>query len=131
MSKWIIDSAHSEVGFQVKHLKINTVKGRFKTFSGEAESSDDNFKSAKISFAADLSSIDTGNETRDNHLKTADFFNAEKHPKLIFAGKYEAGKLTGDLTMAGITKPVSLNAILNGINKDPYGNTKAGFSITG
>ena len=132
MTKWKIDPAHSEVGFKVKHLMINNVKGHFRKFSGEVESATNDFKSSKISFAADIASIDTGNEQRDGHLKTGEFFNAEKFPELKFMSKkYEAGQLEGDLTMKGITRPVKLRVEFGGIAKDPYGNTKAGFSITG
>ncbi|MBX9853789.1 MAG: YceI family protein [Cytophagaceae bacterium] len=131
MAKWTIDPVHSEIGFKVKHLMINNVKGHFKNFSGEADAAED-FKSPSITFTAEISSIDTGNEQRDQHLKSADFFNAEKNPQIRFTGKkYEAGKLEGDLTIGGITKPVKLDAEFGGIAKDPWGNTKAGFTVTG
>lgn len=135
MAKWKIDPAHSEVGFKIKHLMITNVKGDFKKFDAEAETTGDStdvFKISKIRFTAEVASIDTGSEQRDQHLRTADFFNAEKHPQLIFDGKkYEGDTLEGDLTIAGITKPVKLNVEFNGIAKDPWGNTKAGFSING
>src|SRR4051812_15610545 len=132
MTKWKIDPAHSEVGFKVKHLMINNVKGHFKKFSGEVESATDDFKSPKISFTADIASIDTGSEQRDGHLKTGEFFNVEKFPELKFTSKkYEAGQLEGDLTMMGITRPVKLNVEFGGIAKDLYGNIKAGFTVTG
>jgi polyisoprenoid-binding protein YceI len=132
MAKWTIDPAHSEVGFKVKHLMINNVKGHFKKFSGEVESAGDDFKSPKISFEADINSIDTGNEQRDGHLKSAEFFNTEKFPTMKFTGKkYEGGELEGDLSLAGITKPVKMKVEHGGIAKDPWGNTKAGFTITG
>lgn len=132
MAKWILDPTHSEIGFKVKHLMINNVKGHFKSFSSEVEAPNDDFKDAKIEFSADLSSIDTGNEQRDGHLQTADFFNAEKHPKLIFIGKkFDGSTLEGDLSIAGIVKPVKLNVEFGGIAKDPWGNTKAGFTVTG
>jgi polyisoprenoid-binding protein YceI len=132
MAKWILDPAHSEIGFKVKHLMINNVKGHFKSFSSEVETENDDFKNAKINFSADLSSIDTGNEQRDGHLKSADFFNVEKHPKLTFTGtKFDGTTLEGDLTIAGITKPVKLDVEFGGVAKDPWGNTKAGFTVTG
>ncbi|MBO9703385.1 MAG: YceI family protein [Sporocytophaga sp.] len=132
MAKWILDPVHSEIGFKVKHLMINNVKGHFKSFASEVETSSDDFKGAKINFSADLSSIDTGNEQRDGHLKSADFFNAEKHPQLIFTGKkFDGSTLEGDLSIAGITKPVKLNVEFGGVAKDPWGNTKAGFTVTG
>lgn len=132
MAKWNIDPAHSEVGFKVKHLMINNVKGHFNTFTGDVEAPSDDFKNAKINFSADISSIDTGNEQRDQHLKTADFFNAEKHPQLKFVSKkFDGEVLEGDLSIAGITKPVKLNVEFGGTAKDPWGNTKAGFTVTG
>ncbi|HXA00813.1 MAG TPA: YceI family protein [Cytophagaceae bacterium] len=132
MTKWTIDPAHSEVGFRIQHLMISNVKGRFKKIAGEVESTTDDFKSSKISFTADIASLDTGSEQRDKHLNTAEFFNAEKYSELKFTGKtYDGRQLEGDLTIAGITKPVTLHAEFGGIAKDPYGNTKAGFSITG
>jgi polyisoprenoid-binding protein YceI len=132
MTKWTIDPAHSEVGFKVKHLMINNVKGHFKSFSGEAETAGDDFKGAKINFSADIASIDTGNEQRDQHLRSADFFSAEKNPKLTFVSKkFEGEKLEGELTIAGVTKPVTLHVEFGGVAKDPWGNTKAGFTLTG
>ena len=135
MAKWIVDPAHSEVGFRIKHLMITNVKGHFRNFQADVETTGDSadvFKVSKIKFTADVSSIDTGNEQRDQHLKTADFFNAEKHPQIIFDGKkYEGDFLEGDLIIAGITKPVKLDVEFGGMAKDPWGNTKAGFTITG
>ena len=132
MAKWIIDPSHSEIGFKVKHLMINNVKGNFRSFSGEAETSGEDFKASKINFTADISSIDTGNDQRDQHLRSADFFNLEKYPQLTFQGrKFDGEVLEGDLSIAGITKPVKLNVDFGGIAKDPWGNTKAGFTITG
>jgi len=135
--KWTIDPTHSEITFKVKHLMISTVTGQFKNFSLEAETETNDFNTAKkIEFTADVDSIDTNNEQRDAHLKSADFFKAEEHPQIKFSGKkYEAegqeGKLYGDLTIAGTTKPVSLNIDFGGIVVDPYGQTKAGFTVTG
>jgi polyisoprenoid-binding protein YceI len=132
MAKWNIDPAHSEIGFKVKHLMINTVRGHFKTFSGEVETSGEDFKSANITFSADVASIDTANEQRDQHLKSADFFNTEKNPTLTFVSKkFDGEKLEGDLTLGGITKPVKLDVDFGGVAKDPWGNTKAGFTISG
>lgn len=135
--KWTIDPAHSEITFKVKHLMISTVTGQFKNFSLEGETETNDFNTAKkIEFTADVDSIDTNNEQRDAHLKSADFFKAEEHPQIKFSGKkYEAdgdeGKVYGDLTIAGTTKPVILNIDFGGIVVDPYGQTKAGFTVTG
>ncbi|HSV10278.1 MAG TPA: YceI family protein [Hanamia sp.] len=136
LTKWSLDPTHSEVSFKVKHLMISTVTGQFKKFSLEGETETDDFNtSKKIQFSADIDSIDTNNEQRDAHLKSADFFNAPQHPKIVFSGiKYEGaedGKLYGDLTIAGITRPVTLNVEFGGIVVDPYGQTKAGFTVTG
>ena len=134
-TKWIIDPTHSEVSFKVKHLVISTVTGYFKDFEGTAESDSDDFDGAAVSFSASIDSINTNQSDRDNHLKSADFFDAENHPKLTFEGKIvnEGGdyKLVGDLTVRGNTKPLSLDVEFGGIACDPYGQTKAGFEIEG
>ncbi|MDB5283704.1 MAG: polyisoprenoid-binding protein [Bacteroidota bacterium] len=136
-TKWALDPTHSEIGFKVKHLMINTVSGKFEKFDGSVETAGDDFTTAKIYFTADLSSVNTGNEQRDGHLKSDDFFSSEKHPQLSFSGskleKVSGDKytLTGDLTILGVAKPVTLDVDFGGIAKDPWGNTKAGFSVTG
>ncbi len=135
--KWSLDPTHSEVSFKVKHLMISTVTGQFKKFSLVGETETDDFSTAKkIEFSADIDSIDTNNEQRDAHLKSADFFNAAEHSEISFSGtKYEAkgeeGKLYGNLTIAGITRPVILNVEYGGMAVDPYGQTKAGFTVSG
>lgn len=137
LTKWALDAAHSEITFKIKHLMISTVTGQFKKFAVESETENDDFNTAKkIEFYTDIDSIDTNNEQRDNHLKSADFFNVEKNPRIHFSGKkYEVhgdeGKLSGDLTIAGITKPITLNVEFGGIIVDPYGQTKAGFTVSG
>jgi polyisoprenoid-binding protein YceI len=136
-TKWKIDPVHSEVQFKVKHLMITTVTGHFKQFDLEVETENDDFTTAsKIEFTADIESISTDNEQRDTHLKSQDFFFAEKHPQLKFVGKKYEGegddyKLHGDLTIRGITKPIILDVEYGGIVVDPYGQTKAGFTVTG
>lgn len=135
--KWTIDPAHSEVLFKVKHLMITTVTGYFKKFDLQVETVSEDFATAhKIAFTADVNSIDTNNAQRDAHLKSADFFDAEKYNQLTFTGKTYADSgdeatLTGDLTIRGITKPVTLKVDFGGIVVDPYGNTKAGFTVAG
>ncbi|WP_234569438.1 YceI family protein [Rhodohalobacter sp. 614A] len=137
LTKWTIDTAHSEINFKVKHLVISTVTGKFKTFVASVETDNENFEDAKITFEADVNSIDTNSSDRDAHLKSDDFFNAEEHPKLTFEstsfkhigeGEY---KLIGNLTIRGNTKPVELDAVYGGTVTDPYGNVKAGFEVTG
>ncbi|RYZ56233.1 MAG: polyisoprenoid-binding protein, partial [Chitinophagaceae bacterium] len=135
--KWTIDPTHSEIQFKVKHLMISTVTGYFKKFDLQVETGSADFTTAKkIEFTADIDSIDTNNEQRDTHLKSADFFNAEEHSQLRFVGtKYEAAGddavLHGDLTIRGVTKPVTLQVAFGGIVVDPYGQTKAGFTVSG
>jgi polyisoprenoid-binding protein YceI len=134
---WKIDPAHSEVQFKVKHLMITTVTGYFKTFDLVVETETDDFNTAKrIEFTADIDSIDTNNQQRDTHLKSNDFFNAEQHPKLTFIGRsYEGNgsdeKLHGDLTIRDVTKPITLNVEFGGTVIDPWGQTKAGFTVQG
>lgn len=134
--KWVLDPMHSEVQFKVKHLVISTVTGSFKSFSGEAITQGDTFEGAEIDFALDVNSIDTNQEQRDGHLKSADFFDAEKYPQIIFkstsfsqnGGDY---KLAGNLTIKDVTKPVTLNVEFGGTATDFYGNLKAGFEVSG
>lgn len=132
-----IDTTHSEVQFKVKHLVITTVTGHFKKFEGSMLSEKEDFSDAKINFTADVNSIDTNNEQRDGHLKSDDFFNAEKYPVLTFASKElkkvsgSTYKLIGDLTIRNITKSIELNVDYAGTAIDPWGNTKVGFEITG
>lgn len=136
-TQWKIDPAHSEILFKVKHLMITTVTGSFKQFDLTVETETDDFATAKrIEFTADINSINTNNEQRDTHLKSADFFNAEEHGQLRFVGsKYELkgdeAKMHGDLTIRGVTRPVTLNVEFAGIVVDPYGQTKAGFTVDG
>jgi polyisoprenoid-binding protein YceI len=135
---WKLDPTHSEIEFKVKHLMITTVTGYFESFHVEAETEDEKFTSAKgVVFTADVNSISTHNEQRDTHLKSADFFDAENHGQIRFVGtKYENTggddyKLHGDLTIRGTTKPVTVDVEFGGIVVDPYGQTKAGFSVRG
>jgi len=134
-AKWVIDPTHSEVSFKVKHLVISTVTGYFKKFEGSAESESDDFDGASVSFTADIDSIDTNQGDRDNHLKSADFFDAANHPKLSFSGKIskngEDYQLVGDLEIRGTKKEVTLDVDFGGVAGDPYGQTKAGFEIEG
>jgi polyisoprenoid-binding protein YceI len=134
---WKIDPAHSEIQFKVKHLMITTVTGYFRKFDLEVETETEDFNTAtRIEFTADINSIDTNNDQRDTHLKSADFFDATNHNQLRFVGrKFEGNgdeaKLHGDLTIRGITKPLTLDVELGGTVVDPYGQHKAGFEIKG
>lgn len=137
MTSWAIDPTHSEIYFKVKHMMVSTVTGAFNEFSGQLSSENDDFSGADIAFTANVDSIDTKNTQRDEHLKSDDFFNAAAYPKLSFQSKSFVKKgdgeylLTGDLTIRDITKEVSLQTEYNGTAVDPYGQTKAGFEISG
>lgn len=129
---WNLDPTHSEIEFKVKHMMISTVSGSFGEFEAKVNSANDDFKDAEFSFSAKIDSISTKNEDRDTHLKSDDFFNAEKHPNLTFKSKsFDGEKMVGDLTIRDITKEVTLDVDFNGIAEDPYGQTKAGFEATG
>ena len=137
MATYKIDPDHSDIMFKVKHLMISTVSGIFKKFDATAEINDNDFTDAKVSFEADVTSIDTKNEQRDGHLKSDDFFNAEQFPKMIFKstsvkklGDNEF-RLIGDLTIRDITKPVELKVEYNGEITDPWGMERLGFEATG
>ena len=135
-TKWVADPTHSEIGFKVKHMMFTNVSGKFDSFASEATTEDDNFNNASFEFSADATSVNTGNTDRDNHLKGADFFGTDEHSKILFtsssfSGSGDSYTLTGDLTIKGITKPVTLEVDFGGTAKDPWGNTKAGFSATG
>ena len=134
--KWVIDTSHTEVQFKVKHLVITTVTGRFDKFEGGAFSERDDFDGAEVHFTIEVNSINTNSADRDKHLKSDDFFAADRFPKIFFRNgvlKNEDGeyRLTGDLTIRDVTKKVTLGADYNGTVKDPWGNTKAGFELTG
>jgi polyisoprenoid-binding protein YceI len=134
---WLIDPVHSEVQFKVKHLMITTVTGYFRKFNLEIETENDDFTTAStIIFTADIDSIDTNSTQRDTHLKSADFFDAEQHHQLRFVGreyqqKGERYELSGDLTIRGTSKPITLDVGFAGMVVDPYGQTKAGFTVDG
>ena len=136
-TKWVLDPMHSEVQFKVKHLVISTVSGFFKSFEGELDTANDDFSDASISFSLDINSIDTNQTARDEHLKSAEFFDAAQYPKISFKSNSftkevdDEYALAGDLTIKGITKPVTLDVEFGGAAADFYGNTKAGFEITG
>lgn len=134
--KWTLDPTHSELQFKVKHLMITTVTGSLKSFSAELHAEGDDFTDASISFSGELNSLDTGNTDRDNHLKSGDFFDAEQFSTMDFKSTSvekdgEDYLVKGDLTIKGVTKPVKLTAEFGGIATDPWGNTKAGFTLSG
>ena len=136
--KWAVDPAHSEIGFKVKHLMISNVKGVFKEFDASIYTTGEDFLTSEIDFWINSASIDTGDEKRDGHLKSADFFDADSFKEISFIGNTiekvdNDGSFTlyGDLTMKGIKKQVKLDVEFGGVMKDPWGNEKAGFTING
>lgn len=136
-ANWKFDVVHSSVQFEVAHLVISSVTGKFKTFDGSVVSDKADFQDAKISFTIETKSIDTDNQKRDDHLRNADFFDADNHPQIKFVStsfkkvKGSQYKLTGNFTMRGITKNVTLDVDFKGTVKDPWGNIKAAFVIKG
>jgi len=131
---WSIDPVHSEVSFVVRHMMVSKVRGRFDKFEGTLTTTPDPLQST-VTAAVDLSSVNTGNETRDNHIRSEDFFHVEKHPTMAFrsTGVRADGEnylLDGDLTLRNVTRPVTFRVELNGFGPDPYGGTRAGFSAT-
>ena len=139
MSKtiWNVDPMHSEVLFKVKHLVISTVTGSFKSFSGKVVTEEEQFENAEVEFTVDVNSVDTGQPARDEHLRNADFFEAETYPQFKFVSssftkiKPDLYKLVGNLTIKGITKEVELEAEYGGTERDSWGNIKVGFEISG
>lgn len=136
-TKWNLDPTHSEIGFKVKHMMITNVSGSFGKFNVTATTRGTDFTTGKVEFTADVDSISTGNADRDNHLKSADFFDTANHPQIRFVStsfekkSEESYLLKGDLTVRGVTQPVAFNVEFGGIGKDPWGNQKAGFTLEG
>ncbi len=136
-TKWALDPTHSEIQFKVKHLMISKVTGQFQKFDATVETEGDDLSTAKVSFTADVNSISTNNEQRDAHLRTGDFFDAENHSQLSFVSSglkkidEEHYKLDGVLTLRGTSKNITLDVEFGGIIQDPWGNSRAGFTVTG
>jgi polyisoprenoid-binding protein YceI len=136
-TKWSLDLKHSELGFKIKHLMIANVSGFFKNFEMEAETENEDFSTAKIHLNADMKSISTNNEQRDAHLLNSDFFSVDEHPEMVFDSTLveklddENFDIHGNLTLRSVTHPVILHVEYSGITKDPWGGTRAGFTVTG
>jgi len=136
-STWNFDASHSSVRFAVEHMVVSEVEGKFTTFEGTVESSTEDFSDAKINFKIDVNSVDTDNQKRDGHLKNEDFFDTAKYPEMTFEStsveKIKEGKynLTGNLTLHGVTKEITLKMNYGGTVKDPWGNTRAGLKVIG
>lgn len=134
---WKIDEAHSKVQFSVSHMVISDVTGQFRKFDGSITSAGDDFSKGRVEMTMQVASINTDNEKRDEHLKSADFFDAQKYPEIKFVGKSlkkvkgNKYKLTGNFTMKGVTRPITLDVIYGGVIKDPYGRVRSGFKVSG
>lgn len=135
-TKWTVDPVHTSIKFSVSHLVVSEVEGQFKKFDGTIEAPTADFNNSKINFTVDVNSINTDNETRDKHLKSDDFFNAEKYPQMTFKDlSFKKGKgnnytLEGNLTIRDVTKKVKFDVTYGGTVVDPWGNTKAGFKAS-
>lgn len=137
-TKWVLDPAHSEISFKVKHLMITNVKGEFREFDASVYTSGKELMTSEIELHINPASISTGDAQRDGHLKSADFFDVENHKQIVFEGKSfeKSGSddiyvLNGELEIKGVRKPVKLDVEFGGIMKDPWGNEKAGFTVNG
>ena len=130
-TKWNLDPTHSEITFKVKHMMISNVKGSFTNFNSELVSEDETFKNVTVKTSIQTDSINTNNTDRDNHLKSEDFFNVAVNPEITFESNSLNNEVTENLTINEVTKPVALEVEFGGINVDPWGNTKAGFSFEG
>jgi polyisoprenoid-binding protein YceI len=134
---WELDPAHSEVTFRVKHLVITSISGKFERFKATFKSRARDFSDAEVTFDAEVASINTGNAQRDAHLQSDDFFNAAMFPHVVFksTGMRKLNdsqfRLDGDITIRDVTKPITLDVEVGGIAVDPYGQTKAGFEVSG
>ncbi|TWT04177.1 polyisoprenoid-binding protein [Planococcus sp. CPCC 101016] len=136
MKKWIVDTAHSEVGFSVKHMMISKVKGSFSSYEATVEANEEDLQGALIDFKIDVASINTNNTDRDNHLRSADFFDAEQFPYITFTAndivkKGDEYELTGDLTMKGVTRPATFEVEYGGKGTNPWGVEVVAFSVEG
>ncbi|MFY7991392.1 MAG: YceI family protein [Fluviicola sp.] len=128
---WTLDPSHSELGFSVKHMMFTKVNGTFDAFEASLESNDD-FTAATLKGKITVASVNTRNEQRDGHLKSPDFFDVESFPTIEFNAdnvSLTSGKVNGELTLRGVSKPVELHLDFHGTGKDPWGNTKAGVSF--
>ena len=132
--QWNFDTAHSNIGFSVKHMMVSTARGTFEKFSGSVSFDPAKPAETTLDVSIDAASINTNDEKRDGHLKSADFFEVEAHPALTFKSTRvqvidkDSAKLSGDLTIRGVTKPVVLDVEFNGVGQNPWGNQVAGFS---
>jgi polyisoprenoid-binding protein YceI len=132
---WTLDAAHSSVGFTVRHMMVSKVRGKFTDYTADIVTAEDPLQSS-VTATVQMASIDTGDEGRDGHLRTNDFFDIDEFPTMTFTSTSITGsgseyELHGDLTLKGVTKPVTFDLEFGGVGKDPWGNTRAGFTVTG
>ncbi|MFM2360256.1 MAG: hypothetical protein RLY16_2249 [Bacteroidota bacterium] len=137
-NNWAVDTAHSEIGFKIRHLMISNIRGTFKVFDASIYTTQNDFTTAQIDLWIDATSLNTGNEERDAHLKGPDFFDVVNFPQIFFVSntiskpdKHGKHELWGDLTIKGIKKNIELCVYFGGLIDDPWGNQRAGFSVTG
>lgn len=134
---WTIDPAHTVIGFKIKHMMISYVRGRFNTFSGTVTTDGDNLTTAKVDLKVETDSVNTDEPQRDKHLASADFFDSAVYKYMEFVGTQivkvdnDNYTLTGNLTIRGVTKPITLQVVAMGPIKDPFGNIRYGFTVTG
>lgn len=134
---WALEPSHSEITFKVRHMMISNVSGQFKKFESKVETEGDDLTTADVTFSAEIDSISTNNEQRDGHLKSPDFFDAATYTQLVFESTSmektgdDTYTLHGNLTMRGVTNTIALDVEFGGIIKDPFGYTRAGFTVTG
>ncbi|MFD2869526.1 YceI family protein [Kurthia populi] len=137
MAKYVVDPTHSSIGFQAKHMMISKVKGHFDRFNSELDINPEDLSGGSIQFEVEIASINTNNEDRDNHLRSADFFDAETHPTMKFVATDikkvddDEYKITGDLSIRGVTKPVTFDAEYNGKGTNPWGVEVVAFEADG
>ncbi|RUS53169.1 hypothetical protein QI30_15045 [Kurthia sp. 3B1D] len=137
MAKYVVDPTHSSIGFQAKHMMISKVKGHFDRFNSELDINPEDLSGGNIQFEVEIASINTNNEDRDNHLRSADFFDAETHPTMKFVATDikkvddDEYKITGDLSIRGVTKPVTFDAEYNGKGTNPWGVEVVAFEADG
>lgn len=131
MTKWIIDPGHSDLRFSIRHLAIAKITGHFRVYQGTVATESDDFENATVSVRIDAAGIDTNNDPRDNHLRSADFLDAERYETIDFNGRLKENVLDGELTIRGVTKPVRLNAEFLGFATGRFGDSRAGFEVTG
>jgi len=134
---WAIEPSHSEITFKVRHMMISNVSGQFRKFESKVETEGDDLTTADVTFSADVDSISTNNEQRDGHLKSPDFFDAATYTQIVFESTSmektsdDTYTLHGNLTMRGVTNTIALDVEFGGIIKDPFGYTRAGFTVAG